>query len=134
MVKEGRKWEEARGLGAGQSVGGRGSRNRARGGSRAQVFQEGDTQDQWKGPSPLCLHVPLATLNRGLWKAANGDVSKSTQEPVPTSYQLTPSFKTNGIFLAPNTFAGGQSPRERLDSSWLGRLGSQKRNWGHRAF
>lgn len=129
----------SQGAGAGQSARGKGSRSRAQGGGRTQVaepvVQEGDAQDQWKGPSPLCLHVPLAPLHRGLWKAAaNGDVSKSTQEPVPTSYQLTTLLKTNGIFLAPNTFAGGQSPRERLDSSWQGRLGSQERNWGHCAF
>lgn len=128
----------SQGAGGRPSAGGRGSRSRAQGGGRAQVaepvVQEGDAQDQWKGPSPLYLHVPLAPSHRGLWKAANGDVSKSTQEPVPISYQLTPSLKTNGIFLAPNTFAGRRSPRERHDSSWLGRLGSRGRKWAHCAF
>lgn len=86
---------------------------------QSQWFRKGKPKTNGGAlPSPLHLHVHLAPLHRGLWEAVNGDVSKSTQGPVPTSYQLTPSLKTNGIFLALNTFAGGQSPRKRLDSSW----------------
>ena len=38
---------------------------------------------------------------------------------MPDNYQLTPSLKMNGIFLAP-IFASRQIPRERLDSNWPG--------------
>lgn len=105
-------------LGAGDrlSAGGRQGARRAQ--VAEPVVQTGDAQDQRRSPSPLHLHVHWAPLHRGLWEAVNGDVSKSTQGPVPTSYQLTLSLKTNGIFLALNTFTGGWSPRKRLDSSW----------------
>lgn len=111
-------------LGGSQGAGGRLSAGGGQGGGGAQWQSQGFRKGLLKpveGPFTSQSACALGPRAQELQEAVDGHVSKSTQGTMPTSYQLTPSLKSNGIFLAPTTFAGGQSPRERLNSSWPGR-------------
>lgn len=112
----GREASERKPGGWGQAV----SRKEARWGwsteGRASCSGTG-ARDQQKGPSALCLHAPWAPLHTGLWRQQKDTCLNQPERPVPANYQLTPSLRTNGIFLTPNMFATGQNPKERLDSS-----------------
>ena len=123
MVKEDGEQEDVGGggcrLSAGRGLGGAGVQG------TGPVIQEAGAPDQWKRLHLSACRHPWHHC-RGLWGQEMDTCLNQPKGPVSANYQLTPSLKINAIFLAPHFahfahFAGGQSPRERLDSSWPGR-------------